>query len=571
MKLYKTVFCLLAIVSLGGCGGSPPATATPAVFVLNTPTPAPTPAQPSGTLTRAIGENPDSFNPILSTSSAGAAVNSLIFPVLVGRNPYTGQDSTDNALAESWEVSDDGRTYTFRLRPSVLWSDEDPVDAADFKFTYDAMASEQVESPHKAVLENIEVITVLDPLTVQVTFKQARCDALAALRIGWLPSHLYETDFKDIMENLLNSNPAVSAGPFIFQSWAPNENVALRRNQRYWQGMPSIERLLFQIVPDPADRLAGLLAGQLDLAFLNADQLTSVQGNAGIAVYGANMDGYDFIALNLANPENPQPGVDDAGNRVIQEPHPILGDVTVRQAIARAIDYKTIIESIYLKRGYQITSNVLPVIPWAYDTSIEPYTYDPNAARSLLEDAGWLDTNSDGIREKATKSLSLSLLVTEGNKVYEQIGDLVQDQLNSVGFDVTLTPVSGGVLVERLLGQTYDMAVTGWSGLGADPNDDVFWAAQDDRPGSGFNFVSYQNSEVDRLLDEGNTMPGCSPEQRAPIYRQIQQDIHRDLPYIFLSGAVTDLGYQSHWSGIQPAAWDFDWNIHQWYDSPTQP
>jgi peptide/nickel transport system substrate-binding protein len=265
VKLHKVFFYLLVVVALGGCGDSTPPPATPAALILNTPTPAPAPAQPSGTLTRAIGENPDSFNPILSTSSAGAAVNSLIFPVLVGRNPFTGQDSSDNALAERWEVAGDGLTYTFYLRPNVFWSDGDPVDAADFKFTYDAIGSEQVESPHKAVLENIAGIAVLDPLTVQVTFKQPRCDALAALRVGWLPSHLYETDFKDIMENLLNSNPAVSAGPFVFQSWAPGENVTMRRNQRYWQGTPSIERLVFQIVAAPADRLAGLLAGQLDV------------------------------------------------------------------------------------------------------------------------------------------------------------------------------------------------------------------------------------------------------------------------------------------------------------------
>jgi len=564
----KVFLYFLLLVLLAGCDG-PAAPATPLPAGLHTPTPSV--IQDSGTLSRAISENPDIFNPILSTNRAGADVNNVIFPVLVGRNPFTGQDSANNAMAERWEVSADGLTYTFALRPNVTWSDGDPVDAADFKFTYDAMASQQVDSPHKAVLENVAGIVVVDPLTVRVTFKQARCDTLAALRIGWLPSHLYEADFTDIMENLLNSNPSVSAGPFIFQSWAPGENVAMRRNETYWQGAPSVERLFFQIVPDPADRLARLLAGDLDTTSLAADQLTSVQGSPNLTVYGANIDGYDFIALNLANPENPQPGLDAAGNRVAQEPHPILGDLTVRQAIVRAIDYKTIIESIYLNRGYQIASNVLPVAPWAHDATIEPYTYDPIAARKLLEEASWLDSNSDGIREKETESLSLTLLVTEGNKVYEQIADLAQDQLNSVGFDITVTPVSSGVLVERLLGQRYDMAVTGWTGVGADPNDDVFWATQHDRPGSGFNFVSYQNAEVDRLLQQGVTAPGCKPEDRAPIYKQIQRIIHDDLPYIFISGEVTDIGYNNRWAGIQPAGWDFYWNIHQWYNSATQP
>ncbi len=140
-----------------------------------------------------------------------------------------------------------------------------------------------------------------------------------------------------------------------------------------------------------------------------------------------------LLRLNLANPENPQPGLDEAGNRIVQDPHPVLADPSVRQAIARALDYKTIVESIYLNRGYQITSNVLPIIPWAHDVTIEPYTYDPTAARQLLESAGWVDTNNDGIRERGQTSLVLGLIVVEGNTIHEQLADLVQDQLNSVG------------------------------------------------------------------------------------------------------------------------------------------
>lgn len=570
---------------MAGCSNPLSSIALPNPFAQATPTPAapsgslagllptPTPdanAKPSGTLVRVLSNDPDNLNPVLSTNRSAAIVESLLFPVLIGRSPYTGQFSSDGGMAERWDVSPDGRTYTFYLRPNVQWSDGKPVTAADFKFTYDAIASEQVESPYRTTLANLESITVLDPQRVQVVFKQARCDGLGILRVGWLPSHMYDPTFDDMMTSSLNNNPVVSAGPFVLQSWAPGEAIAMRRNARYWQGAPRLERLTFNIIADPTERANALLNGELDVTPLEAEQLTSVQTNPNLSVFRTNEDGYDFIALNLANPENPQPGVDDAGNRIVQDPHPVLADGAVRQAIARAIDYKTVIETIYLGRGYPLTTNVLPVIPWAHDASLEPYAYDPAAARQLLEDAGWTDSNADGIRERDTKPMVLELLVAENNNIHKEIAKLVQDQLNSVGFDITVTQVDPTTLATRLLGQTYDMAVTGWTGLGADPNDDWLWSSRHDRPGSDFNFVSYQNAEVDQLLEQANTLPGCSPEERAPLYKQIQRQIHDDLPYIFISGAVSDIGYSKRLEGVQPAAWDFFWNIQQWSKTPVQ-
>jgi peptide/nickel transport system substrate-binding protein len=574
MKRLHLLSSLLALALVtGACGEDQPA----ATFSLPTATPdagvaAPPVAVPNGgTLNLTLNRDPDSLNPILGNTGAATAVTRLLFPTLVGRNPYTGQLGPDNAMAESWEVSPDGLTYTFSLRPNVTWSDGDPVDAADFRFTYDAILSEQVESPYKAALDNLAGIEVLDPLRVQVRFRQVRCDGLNTLRIGWLPSHLYEPDFTDIMTSLANTNPAVSAGPFVFQSWTPDENIVMRPNQRYWQGKPRAERLIFHIEPDPTARFARLLEGSVDVAPVAVSQMTSAQADPNVDLYSANLDSYDFIALNLANPENPQPGLDDAGNRIVQDPHPVLADPSVRQAIARALDYKTIVESIYLNRGYQITSNVLPIIPWAHDVTIDPYTYDPNGARQLLEGAGWIDTNNDGIRERGTTSLVLGLLVVAGNTVHEQLAGLVEDQLDSVGFGITITPVDAAALATGLLSQRYDMAITGWTELGSDPNDDWLWTSQHDRPSSDFNFVSYQNVEVDRLLEQANSVPGCKPEDRAPLYKQVQRLIHDDLPYIFISGAVGDTGYRQELGGVEAAAWDFFWNIQDWYKIAPQP
>jgi peptide/nickel transport system substrate-binding protein len=131
--------------------------------------------------------------------------------------------------------------------------------------------------------------------------------------------------------------------------------------------------------------------------------------------------------------------------------------------------------------------------------------------------------------------------------------------------------VDAAALAAQLLGQRYDMAITGWTDLGADPNDDWLWTPEHDRPGSDFNFVSYQNAEVEQLLRQANTVAGCRPEDRAPLYKQIQRLIHDDVPYVFISGAVGDVAFRNELAGVQPASWDIYWNIHQWFKTASQP
>ncbi len=524
-----------------------------------------------GVFTRSTNADASILNPILWSDSASSGIGGFFFPSLIAVDPQSGAYVTDGSMSESWEASEDGLTWTFKLRDGVTWSDGDPVDANDFKYTYDAIASDLVETPRKSLIEKIESIEVVDPLTLKVTFKEVKCDGFGDLGLGWLPSHLYAADFSDIMSSPLNEAPTVSAGPFTFQSWTRDDNVIMVRNESYWEGAPYMDGMITRVVPDSGARLAQLLSGEIDITGLEPAQLTSVEGNPDITVFSANDDGYDYIGLNLANPANPQPGKDENGELIPQDPHPILSDINVRKAIAHALDYKTIIDSVYLGRGYQIASNVLPAIEWAHDPSIQPYAYDQELAKQLLEEAGWVDSNGDGVREKDGVELKLTLVTNAGNKVREDLGALVQDQLNQIGFNIDFQAIDFGTLVEQLLGQTYDMVIIGWTGLGSDPNDDAFWRSDFDTPGSGFNFVSYQNPKIDELLAAGVSVPGCDPAERAPYYKEIQQIIHDDVPYVFISGGVGDTGYNNRWAGIDPGPWSFYWNVHQWWNKTLAP
>lgn len=586
--VYKR-FSLLAVLFvaalvLAACPQPPPIVQTVQETVIATQvvtqteevvvTPTPVPPMQGGVWVEGSSTDATILNPILASDSPSFDVLSWFFPSLLGQDPFSGA-IVPTDMAESWEVSEDGLVWTFHLRDGVMWSDGEQVTADDFKFTYDAIASDLVETPRKSNLDNIESIEILDPLTIQVTYSKVQCDALNNLGLGWLPSHLYAEDFSDVMDSPLNEAPTISAGEFIFNEWMRDDNITVLRNDTYWKGAPNMDGWIYKIVPDPGARLAQLQTGELDLIGAQPEQLTTVQLDPNLNLYTFKDDGYSYIGLNQANPENPQAGQDDDGNLVEQDPHPILSDLAVRRAIAHALDYDTIISKVYLGQGYQIAANVLPAVEWAHDPSLHPYEFDTEQAAQILEDAGWTDSDEDGVREcngcttaEEGAPLTLRLQTNAGNTTREDLGVLAKDQLDSIGFNIQFEAIEFGTLVGELLGQTFDMVIIGWTGLGTDPNDDSFWHSKFDTPGSGFNFVSYQNPRIDELLEQAVSVPGCAPAERAPFYQEIQQIIHEDIPYVFVTGSVGNIGYSKKFNGVDPGPWIFYHNIESWSLAP---
>jgi len=415
--------------------------------------PEPETGEPGGVWLRASSADASILNPILGSDSASSSIYGMIFPSLLGTDAFSGE-TVPTEMAEGWDVSDDGLVWTFSLRDGVVWSDGEAVDADDFKFTYDAIASDNVETPRKSNVEQIESIEVIDPLTVEVTFKEVKCDGLLDLGLGWLPSHLYAEDFSDIMENEYNEAPGVSADALIFQDWARDDNATLVRNDTFWKGAPYMEGMIYRVIPDPGARLAALQTGEVDIIGLQPEQISAVEDDESINIFNFKDDGYSYIGLNLANPENPQEGQDEEGNLIEQEPHPILSDKAVRLAIAHSLDYEAIIESVYLGQGYQIASNVLPAVEWAHDPDIAPYEYDVELAAEILEEAGWVDEDGDGVREKDGQPLELNLVTNAGNTTREDLGVLAQDQLNNVGFKITFEAIDFGPTPTTMLSGT---------------------------------------------------------------------------------------------------------------------
>ncbi len=521
------------------------------------------------------------LNPILSADSASSDVNTKLYLALVRLHEETGEIIGE--IAESWDVSDDGLTYTFHLRDDIFWSDGEPLTAEDVKYTYDAIASDLVETPRKSNVELIDSIEALDDYTLQVNFREIDCTALQNFTLGVLPAHAFADDYSDIMESPENSAPTVTSGPFVFSEWEPDSFVTLLANPDYYLGAPNVEGWTYRIFADQSAELEAVLAGETDVYTAGPQFVSVIEGAIAegepLDIKKFFDDGYTYIGFNMANPENPQPGWEDLDEDgefdldeppLEQDPHPVFSDPAVRLAISHAIDYTNIINRVVFGEGTQAVGNVLPAIEWAYNESLQPYVYDTEMAAQILTDAGWEDTNGDGIREKDGQQLRFSLMTNAGNEVRENIAQIVKDTLESeeLGFAVDLEIIEFGTVVENLLGQTFDAVIIGWTNLGSDPEDSSFWAYRNDSPGGGFNFVSYYNEVVEENLNQARSLPGCDTGERGAMYSDIQAQILEDAPYAFLYVPLTNTVWNTRLQGIDPQPWQIYYNVEDWFLLP---
>ncbi len=521
------------------------------------------------TFIQAVGMAPTTLNPVYASDAAAQSIINKLYPRLLGQDPHSGF-IVASELAEHWEISPDGRTYTFILREGVRWSDGAPVVANDFKFTYDALASPLVQSPYRDRTVGMIKVDAPDPRTVVVTLAGPNCAVLHSLRQPLLPSHHFAPDFSDLATNALNQAPTVSAGPFIFVEHVPGEHITLARNPDYWQGAPQIATWQIRIIADPNARRGALADGMIDLAYFDVDEVlaTSLDIGSTVVVNTLPTDGYSFLALNLADPANPQPGRAGDGTSLPQSPHPILGELAVRQAIAAAVDYERIIAEVYHGRATRTASYVPATVSWAYAGDLALPAYDPERAAQLLTEAGWelRDENGAGagLRTRGDQPLRLSIRTNEDNPQRVEIAHLLAEQLRALGVDVQLEVVSFNDLTATLLDQRFDLVVIGWENLGADPGNSPFWHSQADIPGAGFNFTSFHDEEVDSWLESATRLPGCDFDSRRALYTQVQQRIAATLPYIPLATQQSAWAYQSRWQEIAPGPWSIDYNVAAW-------
>lgn len=483
---------------------------------------------------RGLG-NITTFNPVLAGDGASFQAYALLWPPPFEVDSFTGEVIPG---LTSWTISDDGLTYTFTIRDDAVWSDGRPIIAADMKFVIDAAKSDKVETGLKANAELFESVNIINDKTYEVVLSQVNCAALSDFgAFRFMPSHRYAADFSDFNDNPLNTDPDISGGPYILDEWRPDEFQRYHANPTYWKGEPAIPFLINRVLEDPTLMLQALQAGEVDYANMQGDLFEQIANTESLQFQAFPQITVSFLALNWADPNSPQAAYDSEGNLVEQTPHPLFSDVRVRKAVAMGYNKQDILDTLGENGGTRLFGVVVPTLSWAYNSDIDPYPYDPDAAKALLEEAGWVDSDGDGVREKDGVKLAFTISYSDLIKSFETTALVAQDQLGDIGFEVTLNKMEwANYIQEAYFGQKFDatpISNSGGTGGPPDPNDftSLVISRQDIPGGGGNNIASYVNPEVDALLDQARSLPGCATEERGALYREAQAIMHDDVAY----------------------------------------
>jgi len=322
---------------------------------------------------------------------------------------------------ENGGLSEDGKVITFRLRDDILWSDGKPITSQDFVFTYEMIVdpANSVASVHPYdLIENIEAP---DDQTVVVTFRDPFVAWAGSLWRGLLPAHILESIFNaegTIDHADWNREPTVSCGPFIFDEWVSGSSTRFVANDNYWLGKPNIDEIFIRFVPDEATQTAALIAGDGDLGTFFSYSFMPALEKAGVKLDKIPSGYNEGWFFNLG-----------------EKGHPALKEHSVRQAIALAFD------RISLTKDLLFDKTVPAVTDWDNmgfnHPSLVPYPYAPAKAKELLDYAGWVDSNGDGVRDRNGVELVLKL-GTNTRKVRRDTQAIAQQQLAEIGIKLEL-------------------------------------------------------------------------------------------------------------------------------------
>lgn len=491
-----------------------------------------------------MSSDPSTLNGATSGSLNDKTVASNIYSMLF-RLDYQMNPVPD--LAEEWTVSDDGLTYTFKLREGVQWHDGEPFTSADVKFTMEEaiMKLHPRSDNFNSVIESIEAP---DDNTVVFNLKKAYGAFMNALAydVYIIPKHLFEgTDIK----NNPHSNEPVGTGPFMFVEWNRGSHITLKKNPNYFQdGQPYLDQLIFRIIPDAASRVLALETGEihyLSYQGLPSSAVAELEKNPNISITTKGFESLGSMLMLTLNMDEP-----------------LLQDVRVRQALSMGIDRDYIVEHADYGLGVPATG-AFPSTNWAYEPDVAQYPHDPEKAMALLDEAGFTP-DANGVR------LTLRLTADANVELARKGGEIIKANLAEIGVQVDFEPVERSVMLDRVYtSRDFDMQIHSFS-TGSDPAVDIarFYVSSNIRPVNFTNGAAYRNAEVDELFTKG--ADASNAKERAEYYSQAQKILSDELPVIWIEevglvGAYNNRFHNVHgWSSYSYYVF---WDI--WSDEGT--
>lgn len=508
---------------LAGCQSAPPApaaTSAPAAQpaaggapAAAAPTAAAAPAagtpKPGGTLKIPVTADVNPWPPIGLIQNL--MVNKSIFNGLVR---YSATDWTPQPdLAEKWESSKDGLTWTFYLRKGVTWHDGKPFTGDDVKWSLEMYADEKVNSILRGNLSSITKIEVADPTTVKVTTKDPNAGLIELL--GYLtfmlPKHLLEGqkfDPSTFPQDFIKK--PIGTGPFKFVENIPGDHVTVARNDNYHEGKAYLDSVIFKIVRDLNSHVAQVKTGELDMCFPTIAQLSSLQGSPNLNVIERGVPEFRFFGFNYKHPEFGK----------------WFSQVAVRQALATAINAKGIMEQV--AQGHAQLSNgpIAPAFKSWYNKDAKIWDYNPEKAKKMLADLGFT-AGSDGTLAKDGQKFSFTFNVDQGQPERQQTSLIIQQNLKDIGIDAKLEALEFNEFMRRERVSKEFAAVCFYYMMPTTPALNSYVMT-----GGSTNEWGYSNPEVDKLMADG--LKEFDDAKRHEIYKKAYGIIAEEQPMIFL-------------------------------------
>lgn len=492
-----------------------------------------------GTLIRELGAEPATLNPVTATDVYEGIVNGGIYETLSRRNNRTLE--FEPLLARSWEISKDRLSYVFHLRKDVKWHDGEPFTADDVIFSYDAIRDPEVAAAHlQSYYKDVKSYTKVDSHTVRCEYSKPYFLAFEFCSgIPIVAKHVFEKgDF--------NGNPAgrkpVGTGPYVFESWETGREITVRKNPGYWGRPAGLEKIVYSVILDPTVKLQLMRKQELDFASLLPLQWSrqtcdaSFGGKFRRAAY--TTPGYSYIGWNSKKP--------------------YFSDRRVRRAMTHLVDRETILRKILLGLGETVTTTFFVNSP-EYPDDVEPYPYDPEKARALLDEAGWKDTDGDGTRDRDGVEFRFEFLLPSGSQTGEKISTILKEELSRSGIEMTIRKIEWAVFIQNVNERRFDAVTLGWS-LGVETDPYQLWHSSQAEAGS--NFVGFENPRADALMERAREE--FSRPERVKMYREFSRILREEQPYTFLFARKSTVAVHRRFEGVAlyPLGFDtLEWSV----------
>jgi peptide/nickel transport system substrate-binding protein len=462
---------------------------------------------------------PRDFNPAVQTRFDRATP--LVFDGLVGLDANL---KVVPVLAESWELSADGKVITFKLRNGVRWHDGKPFTSKDVAFTYEVVKRSERPTVWKAYLAGVKTVGTPDDRTVVVVYDAPYGPALSTWTIGIIPSHAYGDDAAKAATT--DSASAIGTGPFKFGRWEPGQRIVLERFNDYWAGAPYLESVELRLNLSPPQQLEMLSKGELDFVEISD-----------VAMWSREVHARDFRKRFEVQDEV------ESRFRMIawNEQRSVFENPKVRIAMSHALDRQRIVEDVLIGQAQLLSAPFFPTM-YGADPSIPPYPFDLSIASKLLDEAGYPAKND--------KRFALELIApaSQRSESEDEMLAIFRHDLESIGIDLKVNYLDTGSFFDAIVLREFDAALLGWLPDVADP--DPYVLLHSTQINAGANYAGYANNRVDELLEEARSH--SSRDVRKALYHKIHRLLHDEEPYTMLYAPYGHYAWNRRIRGVNP-------------------